>query len=168
MLLKKSCFLTNCLQDKVDINVQTVATSSERLKWLAFWITVLYSSLFFFFFLNPNYTPYLVSWKRAWLSSSASAHDPQEIIVFLGSSIQRLSGKACFYSLRGNEVVIWIYSGQLQSQGWAGHSLVHPWISGQPQSSQVLVKKGRSTVLRLEWSFGKSWFFPCRAKEANG
>jgi hypothetical protein len=69
------------------------------------------------FFLNPNYTQYLVSGKRSWLSSSASAHGPQEIIVFLGYSIQSLSGKACLYPLRGSEGVFWIYLGQLQSQG---------------------------------------------------
>lgn len=83
----------------------TVTFSSERLEWAG----LLKYSIRFIFESQLHHIWCLE--KGAWLFLSASAHGPQENIVFLSYSSQRLAGKACLYSLRGNEVVIWIYSG---------------------------------------------------------
>lgn len=97
----------------MDINMGTVTFSSETLEWAGL---LNYSIRFVYFFESQLHHIWCLE-KTAWLSSSASVHGPQENIVFLGYSSQRLTGKACLYPLRGNEVVIWIYSGQLWSQG---------------------------------------------------
>lgn len=41
--------------------------------------------------------------------------DPNKIFIFVDYSIQPVSEQVSFYPLRENEVVVWIYPGQLQS-----------------------------------------------------